>query len=174
MINFCIFGGHEAQLSPEKRLYVTIFGGCEVKRTTAVRQIVEYREVARNGRPPTACFVLTIFGGTEIAAPTLADEYLDLLEAVRSGSLTFDEWDRAMPRIARLGPHVASFTLFGGMSADQLPSEDQELDGIALQRHLGTIPPDAAQILTLAVGTAGAQRLAAVRQAVAHTLSAAR
>jgi len=104
----------------------------------------------------------------------LADEYLTLLDGVRIGALTLADWDAFAGRLGAEGPeYVASFTLFAELKADALPTEDAELDALALQRHAGRIPHVAVDCLMVGVGQAGARRLAAVRQAVAATLACA-
>jgi len=104
----------------------------------------------------------------------LADEYLTLLDGVRIGALTLADWDAFAGRLGAEGPeYVASFTHFAELKADALPTEDAELDALALQRHAGRIPHVAVDCLMVGVGQAGARRLAAVRQAVAATLACA-
>jgi hypothetical protein len=167
MIHFAIFGGQSGPISPDRKVYVTLFGGCELKRPTIARQLLEAKA---GGIPLTETrfhYFITIFGGTEIRAPTLAEEYCDLHAALRSGQLSIDEWDRA---VAQLGGSSAtrygSFTAFGGFEADKLPSEDDELDGIALSHHLGQMSEDTGRLLMLAIGQPSAQRPSAVRRAL--------
>ena len=66
---------------------------------------------------------------------------------------------------------MGSISVFGGMDSDALPSEDEELDDISLQRHAGRIPDAAVQYLMLGVCQGGAHRLASVRDAVAAARS---
>lgn len=168
MFHFCIFGGQGGELSPDKKVYVTIFGACELKRPTVARQIIEMRQASRQPDRHPMRFFLTVCGATELQAPTLAEEYIDLQDALRAGLLTLEEWDRSVARIGSSDDfRASSFTLLGGFSTSELPSEDEELERLALNRHLGTIPEPASRALMLAVGRGGSQRPAAVRQAVA-------
>ncbi len=169
MIQFCIFGGHEGMLAPSGRLYVTIFGGCELTKPTFARLLAAQRRGESSGR--NWSFFLTLFGATELKCPTLVDEYLDLISAVRSGLLTFEQWDQSTALLNDTrDQYYTSFTLFAGLSVDELATEDQELDAIALQRHLQQLPDGAASVLMMAVGQRGARRLQAVRQAAATAL----
>ncbi len=174
MIQFCMFGGHGGELSHDKRVYVTIFGACELKRPTIARQIIELRQRSNSGKAAPMRFFITLFGGTEVAAPTLCEEYLDLQDGLRSGLLTLEEWDRTVAHVGVASSlRVSSFTLFGGFSSSELPSEDEELDRLALNHHLGQIPETAGKALMMAVGQDGSQRPAAVRQAIAVAQTAA-
>ena len=171
MIHLCMFGGHGGELSPGKRLYLTAFGGAELKRPTIARQIIEQR---RGGAvQPRSVFCITLFGATTIQAPTLAEEYLDLQDALRGGLFSLEDWDRA---IAALGAannlRIGSFTVFGGFDGAAVPDEDAELERLAVARQTGRISDDASHHLTLAIGEAGAHRPAAVRQAMGAALSA--
>lgn len=171
MFHFCIFGGHEGELNTTKRVFVTAFGGCELRRPTLARQLVVARRQGGTRTGGTA-FFLTLFGGTELTVPTLTEEFLDLQEAVRAGFLTIEEWDR---HVAQFGLYdhrsYASFTAFGGFDGEALPEEDSELDRLALARHVGAIPDRAADVLMLAVGERGPQRSKAIRQAYASALA---
>jgi hypothetical protein len=109
---------------------------------------------------------------TELKWPTLAEEYLALVQALRSGALSLESWDRAIACTdSGATLRTASFTVFGSLETDHLPSEDEELDDLSLQRHGGHIPEAAMDHLMLAVGHGGEPRLAAVRQAAATTLA---
>lgn len=171
MFHFCIFGGHEGELNPNKRVFVTVFGGCELRRPTLARQLVMARRQGGN-RVDGGAFFLTLFGGTELTVPTLTEEFLDLQEAVRAGLLTVEEWDR---HVAQFGLYdhrsYASFTAFGGFDSEALPEEDAELDRLALARHVGAVPDRSADVLMLAVGGRGPQRSQAVRHAYAAALA---
>lgn len=168
MINLCIFGGHGGQLGSTKRIFVTIFGGCELKRPTIARQIIDMKRSGATQLRPKTLYFLTLFGGTEIKSPTLAEEYVALQDALRAGLLTHAEWDRAVGQLATTdGFEAASLTLFGGFSANELPTEDEELDALAVQRQIGNISSSATDTLMLAIGHEGAQRPAVVRRALA-------
>lgn len=167
MFHFAIFGGNEGQLANGRTVHVTVFGSSSLTRMPTARHLAELgRQLETTGSGPHH-FFLTLFGGAEVIWPSLADEYLALHEAVRTGVLSLDQWDRLLARPGSAGVlRVASLTLFGGFDADVVPSEDKELDDLAVQRHLAQIPPKAMDLLMLAIGQKGVQRLAAVRQAV--------
>jgi hypothetical protein len=168
MAHFCMFGGNEGVLSADGSVYITVFGGSDLRRLPLARQIAERR---LRGGAAAESFFFTLFGGTSLIWPTLAEEYLALRDAVRSGTLSLTEWDQCVGRGDGHGPiQTHSLTLFGGFEADTLPGEDKELDDLTLQRHLGHIPEPAVQTLMLAIGQRGAQRLAAVRHAAAMAL----
>lgn len=173
MIHFCVFGGHEGQLSPDKKFYVTICGACELKRPTLAKQIVEMRRRAEAGLPhPSTHFFVTIFGATEIKSPTLAEEFLDFKDAIASNMFTTEEWHAAVARLGGdEGMRIDSFTLCGAFSANELPSENEEVEGLALNRHLGHIPDDAGTMLEMAVGQGGSQRASLIGRAFASTVA---
>lgn len=168
MAHFCMFGGHEGVLSSDGSVYITVFGGSDLRRPPLARQIAERR---LRGGGSSESYFLTLFGGTSLIWPTLAEEFLALRDAVRNGALGLAEWDQWVGRGDGRGPLTThSLTLFGGYEGDTLPAEDKELDDLTLQRHLNQIPEAAMQTLMLAIGQRGAQRLAAVRHAVATAL----
>ena len=78
-------------------------------------------------------------------------------------------WSGTRPMFERLDVSISSFTLMGGFSECELPSEDEEVDSLALQRHLGHIPESAGQILQYGIGRRGAERFATLRRALAAT-----
>jgi len=173
MVHFCVFGGYEAELSPGRKVYVTVFGGADLKRPPLASLVARYRQEAARLLLQRQCFFLTIFGGTSINWPTLAEEYVALMDGLRTSSLTLEEWDRGVVQVAGEGlPPTGSFTVFGSLNGDGVPPENKELDDLSLQRHMGQIPEAAVERLMLAIGQKGAPRLAAVRQAVAESLSA--
>ncbi|TWT40372.1 hypothetical protein RAS1_40800 [Phycisphaerae bacterium RAS1] len=172
MINLCIFGGHGGQLGSTKRIFVTVFGGCELKRPTLARQIIDMKRAGVENLRPKTYFFLTLFGGTSIKSPTLAEEYIALQDALRAGLLTTAEWDRAVGHIAALdGFEAASLTLFGGFDTNELPTEDEELDALAVQRQIGNIPSSVTDTLMLAIGQGGAQRPAVIRRATGAAIA---
>ena len=167
MVQVTIFSGHDGQLSFDNVLYLTLFGGCDLVRPTAVHQYVSRREAQRGGRAPVRRpFFLTLFGGVDIKAPTLTQEYLELRQMVAHGVVTMAEWDRAMVEVDIYEGGIGSFTLFGGFDQCGLPSENEEIDSLAVQRHLGNISPAAGDVLQLGIGQRGAERQATVRRAV--------
>lgn len=166
MIHITVFSGHDGQLQPDKRFYLTLFGGCDLTRPTVARQLLHERQVAQSGRPTTPPpFFLTIFGGVDIKYPTLTEEFLDLREMLNSGLLTMEDWDRSMAQLGRSSTNVASFTLFGGFGECELPSEEEEVDSLAVQRHLGNISESAGKVLQFGIGQRGSERVAALRRA---------
>ncbi len=167
MIQFCIMSGHEARIRPEPKIYVTLMGGCELKRETLARQILAQRQRKRDGKDsPPKQFFLTIMGSTEIKCPTLTEEFLDLHQLVRTGELSLADWDRALTDLGRLDVSIASFTLMGGFSECELPSETEEIDSLALQRHLGNISAAAGEVLQHGIGQHDAERHSVVRRAL--------
>ncbi|MGD2110081.1 MAG: hypothetical protein PVI86_11910 [Phycisphaerae bacterium] len=168
MIQVTIFGGHDGRLRFDKWFYLTLFGGCDLIRPTMARQLLMQRQAQKEGhqiqhRKP---FFLTIFGGVDIKSPTLAEEFIDLREMVNSGLMTLDEWDRSLVLLEQADGGIASFTLFAGMSENELPSEDEEIDSLAVQCHLGNISDSASQALRYGIGQHGAERTATVRRAL--------
>lgn len=166
MFQVCIFGGHDGQLRPEKKFYLTIFGGCDLTRPTIARQILAQRRAERSELPRQQHFFFTLFGGVDIMQPTLAEEFIDMREMIKSGVLDVKDWDRAMADLARVDSSIASFTIFGRLSENELPKENKEIESLALQRHLGNIPPNAGQVLQYGIGQGGAERTATIQRAV--------
>ncbi len=174
MLHLCLFGGHGGQLSNERRIYLTMFGGCDLRWPTLAKQLIEFIQRGTGQPRPFGHVFITLFGGTDITAPTLAQEYLDLQSALRSGQVSLADWDRNIVRLGDSAQRGASLTLFGGYSGDELPSEDQELDELALNRHLGYLNDETSELLMRGVGQRGSSRAAVVRQAVATALAGSR
>jgi hypothetical protein len=167
MIQFCIMGGYEGLIRPEKKVYITLMGGSDLKRPTVARQILSLRRHESEGpSKPRRQFFLTVMGATEIHSPTLAEEFIDLREMVQSGALSMSDWDRAMGELSRTEASYASFTLMGGFSENELPSDEQEIESLAVQRHLGNISEDAGQVLQFGIGQRDAERRATLRRAI--------
>jgi len=167
MIQFCVLSGYEGRIRPERKVYVTLMGGCALKRSTVARLILVQRLSEREGRTnPPRQFFLTILGGVAITCPTLAEEFIDLREMINNGTLSMDDWDRTMADLGRSDVSIASFTLMGGFSENGLPTEAQEIESLAVQRHLGTISDSAGQVLQFGVGQRDAERRATLRRAV--------
>lgn len=165
MIHVTIFGGHSGRLQNDKWFYLTLFGGFELVRPTVARELLAQRQAERDHRPTRRKpFFLTIFGGGSINSPTLTEEFLDLREMISSGLLKMEDWERSMAQLVRTDA-VASFTIFGGFDECALPSEDAEVDSLAVQRHLGNIPESAAEVLQYGIGQHGTERTATVRRA---------
>ena len=173
MAHFSMFGSNDGQLVAGRDLYITIFGGSALKRPPAAGQIAALRHEPAHERDYSQYVFCTLFGGTTLTYPSLAEEYLALRDAVRSHAITLDEWDRALARPGGSGPvRAMSLTLFGSFEGEVLPREEKELDDLSLQQHLGQIPEPAVQLLMLAIGQTGLQRLTAVKQAVVAGMSA--
>ncbi len=167
MIHATIFGGHEARLQPERGFFLTLFGACQLSWPTVARQLLTQRQLERDHQPPGGKpFFLTIFGGAGIKSPTLTEEFIDLREMIRGGLLAMEDWERSMVQLGRTGGALASFTIFGAFDECELPSEDEEVDSLAIQRHLGSIPESAGQVLQYGIGQRGAERTATVRRAI--------
>lgn len=167
MIHFCIFGGHNGQLVADQAVYFTMFGGCELKQPTIAKRMIEIRRLQSAGLPTQRRnFFITIFGGTEITLPTLSEEFLDLQEAIRSGLLTLEQWNAAAAQMSNESVGYGSFTFMGGFESASLPKEEEEVDGLAINRHLGHISDSAGKTLELGIGRSGSSRSAVLRQAL--------
>ncbi len=167
MIHICIFSGHEGQLRPDKKFYLTIFGGCDLIRPTLARQVLGHRRAtAAIRRPRPRTFFLTLFGGVDIIAPTLVEEFVDLRELLNNGVMTMAEYEQALADFDQIDLSVSSLTIFGGLDEYQLPSENKEIEGIALQRHLGNLSGNAGRVLQCGIGQRNAERHATIRQAL--------
>ncbi len=167
MFHFCIMGGRDGELTAGEKICVVIFGGAEFRLPTIAKQILENRHRAKNGLPRRSHLFVTICGGTALKVPTLAEEFMAMREAVNSGALSLDDWDRSAVELAAdEGVRYESFTLMGGFSSSELPAENEEVDGLAINRHLGQIDAEAGAALELGVGQHGAQRSAIVRRAL--------
>jgi hypothetical protein len=164
-----MFGAYEGRLGADKRVLLTVFGGCELRRPTLARRLLTERHRSKDGKPARfRPIVITLFGATEIKLPTLAEEFLDLREAIRSGALPPDALDRlGVGADAEDEGAVFSLTLFAGCDEAGLPNEDEEVDGLAMQRHLGNMTDREVQVLQCGVGQDPAQRRAVLRQAMA-------
>ena len=170
MIHITIFSGHEGKIRPESKFYLTIFGGTTLVRPTLVRRILAARAQDRNGsqEQKKGPFFFTLFGALEIVYPTLAEEFIDLRDSVNGGAITLRDWDQRMLHLSRNEESLASFTLFGGASENEVPSENDELDSLALHCHMGNISENVARILQMGIKQPEAERLAAVRRAAAE------
>jgi hypothetical protein len=167
MFQVCAFGGYEGRLLPTKRVLITLFAGAELHRPTLARRLLACRRRQVEAVPPHRLVVLTLFGGTELKWPTLAEEFLDLREAISSGAISLAEWDPLMGDLSRMEDEaIFSLTLFGAFEETALPSEDAEVDALAVQRHLGNIPESAGKVLEYAIGQPEPSRRAVLRQAL--------
>jgi len=169
MFQVCVFGSYDGRLRANKRVFFTLFGECVLRRPTLARQLVTGRS-AQPGQAPARPhhLVITLMGSTKVKAPTLAEEFLDLREGLRGGVITLPMWDRLVADLARDdGEAFLSLTLFASFEEASLPTENEEVDALALQRHLGNISDSALQILQLGVGQDDVHRRAVLRQAIA-------
>ena len=170
MIQATIFSGRSGELRLDNSFYLTFFGGFELHRPTIARQILVRRQAAHEHRSTVQRpFFLTIFGGGTIKCPTLAAEFIDLKETIAGGLLDMSDWDRAMADLSRADAAFGSFTLFGGLDECKLPTEEEEIDSLAVQRHLGNISEDAGQVLQFGIGQSGSERNATLRRAIHAT-----
>lgn len=175
MFHFCIMAGHDGELSADQKVCFTLFGGCSLRRPTLAKRIMEARRRQQSGLPRQTHFFVTICGGTELRTPTLAEEYLAMREAVGSGAINLAEWDMLAAQLAANESFTyGSFTLMGGFSGAELPPENEEVEGLAIARHVGNIPETAGKMLELGVGQAGAHRASFIRQAFAATVGGLR
>lgn len=167
MIQFCIMGGYEGLIRPERKFYFTLMGGAELRRPTVARQILAQRQNEARGLPkaPRQYFI-TIMGGVDIQCPTLAEEFIDLREMIQSRALSMADWDKAMADLTSTDVSIGSFTLMGGFAESVLPSEDKEIESLAVQRHLGNISDRATEVLQYGIGQQNAERRATLRRAV--------
>jgi len=171
MVQVTIFGGHDGQLRGDKWFYLTLFGSCDLLRPTIARQLLanrgnEGQAVAPERKP----YFLTLFGGVDIKSPTLCAEFIDLKEMLGAGLLTMTDWERAVTGLGQEGSGVASFTIFGGFNETALPSENEEIESLASQRHLGNVSESAGQILQFGIGQGGSERRATIHRAIQTTV----
>ncbi len=174
MVRFTMFSGHEGPLGPERDIYVTLFAGSELRRPPFAAVVTRARQQSANEPKAPHYTFLTLFGGTDLSWPTLAEECVALRSALAARTLTLEEWDRTLGRFGDGGGlRVNALTLFAGFDANAVPSEDKELEDLALHRHFGHLTDAAVEALLPAIGQKGAFRLAAVRQAVVAALGSA-
>ncbi len=159
MINVCIMSGHDGQLRSEKKFYFTLMGQCAMTKPTIARLIMDQRNRSPQiNQAPTPKFFLTIMGNTELTCPTLTQEFLDLRELIDSGNFSLHHWDQTLADLATVDHSIASFTLMGQFDEHGLPPENDEVDGLALHRHLGNLCEESLNILQSGVGLRGAER----------------
>lgn len=171
MLQVTIFGGHDGQLRGDKLFYLTLFGGCDLIRPTIARQLLATRGSAGQPTAPARRpFFLTIFGGVDIKSPTLSAEFIDLKEMLGAGLLTMADWERAVAGLGQEESSVASFTIFGGFDETALPSENEEIESLAAQQHLGNISESAGKVLQFGIGQGGSERRATIHRAMQTTV----
>lgn len=159
--------GHEGQLRSEKKFYLTLMGQCTLVRPTIAQMIMDQRGRERNSnQSPAPKFFLTIMGNTELTCPTLTQEYLDLREMIDSGSFSLHNWEQTLIELTNVDHAIASFTLMGQFDESGLPSENDEVDGLALHRHLGNLCEESLNILQSGVGLGGAERRTIIYRAL--------
>ncbi len=167
MFHATIFSGRSGELRLDGSFYLTLFGGIDLSRPTIARQLLERRQAQRDQRPThQRPFFLTIFGGGTIKCPTLVAEFIDLRQMISGGLLDISDWERAMADLGRGDAAFGSFTVFGGFDECKLPTEEEEIDSLAVQRHLGNIPEGAGTVLQYGIGLGGTERTATLRRAV--------
>ncbi|QOJ14565.1 MAG: hypothetical protein HRU75_07895 [Planctomycetia bacterium] len=176
MLQFCFCGGYEGQLRPDRpRVYVTIFGACEVKLASMATLASAHERSGRPDGPRRGSYFITFCGGSEVKRITLAEEYCDLLQALRSGAISDPSWEALVTdAYSHSVQNIGSFTLFGGFDISELPTENEELDRLALSHSLGQIADTPRKILMLAIGQDGVQRASSVCQAVSVALAQSR
>ena len=168
MFQITAFGGHDGQFRQERKFYLTICGGLELVRPTIARQLLSRsRSRSSADETPPRPFFLTLMGATEIKCPTLAAEFIDLRELLRSGALSRADFERGLAEIAVQQGSIASFTLMAGFDENVLPEEDEEIDSLAVQCHVGNIDDSSRRILQSGIGRSGAERSAVIQRAVA-------
>ena len=167
MLQLCVFSEYEGPLSREKKCFLTVFGTSRLNRPTVARQLIA-AQAEKNGKAATPKMIfLTLFGSTSIKCPTLAEEYLDLQQCVENGSLRLGDYNSYISELDQFQSNsLISLTLFGVFAEHSLPTEDEEVEGLALQRHFGNISDDSGHILELGVGRGGAHRNSVVFQAM--------
>ena len=164
MLHFCVFGGQGGEIEPGRHIYVTLFGGSELKRPTFAK-LVRAKTDAGIDATKSGAFFLTLFGGMEVKSPTLAEEFSELDASIRSGVINTTELERSIvPDRSSLS--TSKITIFGACETANIPSEDEELDALAVLRHSGTVDAPTQDTLMLGIGRTGAERLGVVRQAV--------
>lgn len=167
MLQVCIMGGHDGRLQPEKKIYLTMFGGVELTRPTVARQILTYRKKQSDGDfKPSRHIFITLFGGVDIKSPTLSEEFIDLRELLQSGQISLREWEVCMSDVAKFDSSISAFTFAGGFSESELPSEKEEIDSLAVQQYLGTISEQVIDILKFGVGQKDVDRRSTLRKAL--------
>ena len=167
MVQVCIMSAHEGRMKPEKKFYLTIMAGQELVRPTLARQLLSWRNQQRDPEAGMQRqYFLTVMGSVEIKCPTIAEEFIDLREMIASNALNMEDWDRAMTDLSRGDLFVASFTLMGSFEENTLPTEAEEIEALAMQRHLGNIPERASQVLQLGIGQRETERRSTLRRAM--------
>lgn len=168
MIQVTVFSGHVGELCCDKALYLTVFAGCTLSKPTVARRVMllrDHHETRMTRRKP---FFFTLFGGVDVKSPTMAAEFIDMREMLNSKTLTMNDWDGIISRIGSFQDSVGSLTLFGAWRC-ALPTENEEIDSLALQCHLGNIEDPARKILQTGIGQNGSERLAVLRRALLRT-----
>ncbi len=167
MIQVTLLSAHEGQMRNDKYFYLTLLGGCSLTRPTFARQLLARRQRESMGSTSSRRpFFLTILGSVEIKSPTLAEEFIDLRELLGSGALTSEQWERSMIELSERGLGLSSFTILGGFDESKLPTENEEIDSLAIHQHLGNVPEPASHVLQLAIGQRHGERCATLHRAV--------
>lgn len=166
MVQLCMFSRHEGIVHPERKVYITIFGGCDLVRPTLAKRILaRKRQQSAGAVALPKQFFITGFGAVDIKVPTLAEEFLDLRQALDLRAMSLEDWDRSMTELSQLDVSISSVTIFGGFSENKLPSETDEIDALALHRHLGNISDSAGKVLQFGICQNQVERAATIRRA---------
>ncbi|MDX2200186.1 MAG: hypothetical protein SF069_14590 [Phycisphaerae bacterium] len=162
MFHLCAFGGNGGELPTGWQCYLTMFGASEITRPTLVKQILAQQASGDAGKQQkTHAVFLTVFGGVDVTVPTLATEFAELHAAVSSRAITLDHAER-LAATATPTFSTSRITLFGGCDTENLPSEDDEIEGLAHLRSIGLLNERGERQLLMAIGQKGVQRLYAV------------
>ncbi|MHC5108715.1 MAG: hypothetical protein ACYTHJ_02405 [Planctomycetota bacterium] len=175
MFQACILSGHEGTLGGGQKIYFTLMGSCELRAPTIARQIVSLVDRTDSGSQNSHSvkqLFITLMGSVEIKAPTLTEEFVDFRDLLHSGKLSLSNWDRYAAEANRSDVEIATFTLMGSFSDGELPEDDAEIDALAMQRHLGAISDDAAEVLKRGIGQRGGERRATLRRAITSLVAA--
>ena len=160
-----ILSGGEGQFLYERRVYLTLLGNCTLAGPTFAQRILATRK-ASDGQTLEQPHFVTILGAVSIKCPTVAEEYIHARELLSNGSLTLAEWDRVAGNMEATDIAPSGVTLLGGFNANELPTENEEVDALAMHRHVGNISPEAFEVLKLGIGQRFAQRRATIRRAL--------
>lgn len=174
MLHACIMSGHEGSLDSEQRVYLTLMAGLDLRAPTIARQIVA--KLSKQEKPRVHAVrqtFLTLMGGVSIQVPTMTEEFLDFRDLMQSGKISLGDWDQHASDAPRSDVQIVTFTVMGGFSEAEFPSDDTEVDALAIQRHLGNVPESVGEILKLGIGQRSGERRGILRRAIAEWLNAA-
>ena len=176
-MHLTMFGGTEADVTPEDFTAVTVFGGAQFHLPTVAARVLHLKN-RRERTPKTGLaglleshenLVVTLFGGCELREPRIADEYTALAGAIASGALGREECQALLDRVATepaLRRGCRTLTLFGGCGrgSEEVTEEYRALS--ALERQ-GVIDGRTHEILRGLVGAGVEARIRGLQAAVA-------